>query len=68
VSLLVALATLDAVAGAYLLWYALRRQRRNRELLAIVGVWLLVCAGMIGYLALREPEAGRLPPLPGQLI
>jgi hydrogenase/urease accessory protein HupE len=68
VSLPAALALLDAAVGVYLLWYALRRQRANRAHLAFVGVVLIGCAAVLGYLALPEDEPGRLPPAPGELV
>jgi formate hydrogenlyase subunit 3/multisubunit Na+/H+ antiporter MnhD subunit len=69
VSLPLALALVDAAAGLYLL-YALRRQRRNREALAVTAVFLLLCAAALGWLALPERDAdepGRLPAPTGEL-
>jgi hypothetical protein len=58
------------VAGLYLLAYAVRRQRRNREALAVTAVFLLVCAAALAWLALPErdvEEPGRLPVPVGEL-
>jgi hypothetical protein len=67
-SLLATLAVLDAAAGCYLLCYAGRKQRRKRGLLAVTAVLLLIRAGMLGHLALPEPEPKRLPLTPGRLV
>jgi hypothetical protein len=70
VSLPLTLVLLDAAAGFYLLQYAVRRQRRNREALAVTAVFLLVCAAALGWLALPErdiEEPGRLPVPAGEL-
>jgi formate-dependent nitrite reductase membrane component NrfD len=63
VPLPLALALLDAAAGLYLLWYALRRQRRNREALAVTAVFLLACAVALGVIGLLE-HARQPPALP----
>jgi formate hydrogenlyase subunit 3/multisubunit Na+/H+ antiporter MnhD subunit len=69
VSLPLGLALVDAAVGLYLL-LAVRRQRRNREALAVTAVFLLACAAALGWLALPERdvnEPGRLPAPAGEL-
>lgn len=43
-----ALGVVDGVVGAYLLWYAVRRPRRNRGALIVVAVFLLLAAAALG--------------------
>jgi predicted PurR-regulated permease PerM len=63
-SLAVVFAVVDGLVGAYLLWYAARRQRRDRGALAVVAVFLLFAAlglSVVGLLPQpREPRP--LPP------
>lgn len=58
-----ALALVDAAVGAYLLWYAVRRQRGDKGVLAITAVFLLLAAGALAVLGLlpQPGEPGRLP-------
>ena len=53
------LAAIDLAAGAYLLVYAQRRERRDKPGVLAVGVTLFVCAALLGGLgswqALQEP-------------
>jgi hypothetical protein len=51
VTLSLVLALVDAVVGAYLLWYARKRQRGPKEPVAIVGLVLLIVAGYLGAVA-----------------
>jgi cytochrome oxidase assembly protein ShyY1 len=44
------LAGFDLAAGLYLLGWALRRERRDRDAVAAVGVVLIVCALMLAGL------------------
>lgn len=71
-SLPLALALVDAAAALYLGWYCLRRQRRNREALAVTAVFLLLAAvalAVVGFLP-QSGEPGHLPPLQpaGELV
>ncbi len=66
--LLATLAALDAAVGLYLAWYAVRRQRQNRDLLMLVALVLLGCAVTLGWLAMPEEWTRTLPPAPGQLV
>ena len=45
--LLVALACLDAAAGAHLIRYAVRRERRDKDALLVTGMFLVVCAVLL---------------------
>lgn len=47
------LALLDAVAGVYLVVYALRRERRDKPVVLVTGLFLLVCAAALGWLRCR---------------
>ena len=61
----VALAVMDAAAGAYLIRYALRRERRDKDAVLAVGIFLLICAGLLLLLqVLLEPGQliGETPP------
>lgn len=61
----VVLAALDAAVGAYLIRYALRRERRNKDAVLAVGVFLVICAGLLLLLkVLLEPGQliGETPP------
>jgi predicted PurR-regulated permease PerM len=72
VSLPLALALVDAAAGLYLLWFTVRRQRRNRGPLAVTAVVLLLAAVTLVVVALvpQPGEPGGLPPLrpTGELV
>jgi hypothetical protein len=68
VSLPATLALIDAMLGLYLAWYAVRRQRENRDLLMLVALVLLGCAVALAVLALPDERPGTLPPAPGQLV
>jgi predicted PurR-regulated permease PerM len=71
VSLPLALALIDAAVGLYLLWYAVRRQRRNREALAVTAVFLLACAVALAWLAMPErdiDEPGKVPVPAGEQV
>jgi cytochrome oxidase assembly protein ShyY1 len=69
------LAVIDLTAGAYLLVYAQRRERRDKPGVLAVGVTLVVCAALLGGLgtwqALQEPAepvAPGAPDLPARTI
>lgn len=72
VSLPLALALVDGLVGAYLLWYAVRRQRRDKGALAVVAVFLLLGALALAAIGLlpQPGEPGHLPPLSpaGELV
>jgi hypothetical protein len=70
VSLPLALALLDAAVGVYLIAYAIRRERRDKPAVLVVGIFLLACAAALGWLALPErdvDQSGRLPAPTGEL-
>lgn len=57
-------ATIDVVVAVYLLVWAVRRKRRDKPLVLLVGVVLLVCAGFLAVVAWPAAEpAHQLPPL-----
>ena len=59
------LALIDAAAGAYLIRYAIRRERRDKDAVLAIGMFLLVCAGLLVLLeVLLEPGQliGEKPP------
>jgi len=62
------LAVLDLAAGAHLLVYAHRRERRDKPGVLSVGVTLVVCAALLGGLgtwqAVQEPAAPVRPGAP----
>ena len=61
----VILAVIDAAAGAYLVRYALHRERRDKDAVLAVGIFLLICAGLLVLLeVLLEPGQliGETPP------
>jgi len=65
---LLALAAVDALVGAYLLWYARAREHRDRDGVLVVGGALMAIALMLGTVAgwratAREPvPVVELPP------
>jgi predicted PurR-regulated permease PerM len=60
-----ALALVDGLFGAYLLWYAVRRQRRDKGALAVTALFLLLAAAALAVIGLlpQPGEPGHLPPL-----
>jgi len=63
--LLLAFATFDALAGLYLLAWALRRERRDKPAVAVVGAMLLVAAvALVVISLLRSPPAAPVEPGP----
>ena len=61
----VVLAVIDAAAGAYLIRYAVLRERRDKDAVLATGIFLLVCAGLLLALeVLLEPGQliGETPP------
>ena len=61
----VILAVIDAAVGAYLVRYALHRERRDKDAVLAVGIFLLICAGLLVLLeVLLEPGQliGETPP------
>ena len=61
----VILAVIDAAAGAYLVRYALHRERRDKDAVLATGIFLLICAGLLLLLeVLLEPGQliGETPP------
>lgn len=62
----------DAAVGVYLIVYAIRRERRDKPAVLVVGIFLLGCAAALGLLGLTEgvdpDEPGRLPPPAGDLV
>lgn len=63
VSVPLALALLDAAAGAYLLVYAVQRERRDKPGVLVTGVLLLMCAAALAVLAVVD--GGGVEPVPG---
>jgi lipid-A-disaccharide synthase-like uncharacterized protein len=62
-----ALAAVDAVGGLYLVVYAVRRERRDKPAVLVVGVFLLACAAallVIGWPAGDAAPPPSPPPLP----
>jgi cytochrome c oxidase assembly factor CtaG len=60
------LAAVDAVGGLYLVAYAIRRERRDKPAVLVVGVFLLACAAallVVGWPAGEVPPPSP-PPLP----
>ena len=54
----VVLAVIDAVAGAYLIRYAIRREHRDKDGVLAVGYFLLVCSLLLMAIeVLPQPEA-----------
>ena len=65
--LVFALAAVDAAVGAYLIRYALPRERRDKDAVLAVGISLVFCSALLVGLALwRDSGGGSLPPLPGR--
>jgi hypothetical protein len=61
------LAAADAVAAIYLIAYGLRRERRDKARVLIVGGMLVVCAValvVIGWPRSAEPQPTPAPPAP----
>ena len=53
---MLALALIDAAGRAYLIRYAIRRERRDKDAVLAIGMFLLVCAGLLVLLeVLLEP-------------
>lgn len=50
------LSLLDLAAGAYLLGWALRREKRDKDAVLAVGILLLFCAVLLAALALSAPN------------
>jgi hypothetical protein len=70
VSLPLVLALIDAAVGVYLVVYAIRRERRDKGAVLVVGIFLLACAAALGWLSLPEREGdepGRPPAPAGEL-
>jgi drug/metabolite transporter superfamily protein YnfA len=44
------LAAVDGVVGAYLVWYAARRERRDKPAVMVTGIFLLACAAILSVL------------------
>lgn len=63
VSLPVTLALVDAAAGLYFLWYSLRRERRDRDAVMVVGATHRSLAARGGAGRARDLAAA-----PGQLV
>ncbi len=55
-----ALAGIDAMVGAYLIVYALRRERRDKDAVLVVGIILLLCSTAIVVVA--WPSGQPAPP------
>lgn len=63
--LLLIFAAFDALAGAYLLGWALRREQRDKPGVAVVGGMLLLAAiALVVIGALRSPPPTPLEPPP----
>ena len=61
-----ALAVLDVTAGAYFIRYAVRRERRDKDGVMAVGIFLVIRAGLLVLLELLlEPGQliGEAPPV-----
>jgi hypothetical protein len=62
----------DAAVGAYLVVYAVRRERRDKPAVVVTGVVLVLCAAALTWLGLADgfhlEEPGRLPPPVGDLV
>ena len=62
----VALAAIDAAVGAYLIRYAVRRERRDKDAVLAVGIFLIICAVLLLLIeVLLEPGQliGEAPPM-----
>jgi drug/metabolite transporter superfamily protein YnfA len=46
------LAAVDGAAGAWLVWYAARRERRDKPAVLVTGIFLLACAAILSVLGL----------------
>lgn len=57
----VGFAVLDAAAGAHLVLYALRRERRDKDAVLAVGLFLLVCAVVLVLLELLPDARADVP-------
>lgn len=58
------LAAVDAAVAIYLLVWALRRQRRDKPLVAFVGAVLLVCAAVLAVIGWPTAHpVHQLPPV-----
>lgn len=51
----------DALAGAYLIAHALRRERRDRAGVFVVGLALVGCAVGLSVIELLSRDAPRMP-------
>jgi hypothetical protein len=60
-----ALGALDAAVGIYLLVWALRRQQRDKPLVALVGAVLTVCAVFLLAAASNPAPPDQQPPSVG---
>ena len=61
----VVLAAIDAAVGTYLIRYAARRERRDKDAVLAVGIVLVICAGLLLVIeVLLEPGQliGETPP------
>lgn len=52
----------DLAAGGYLLGYALRREKRDKDAVLAVGVVLVFCAVLLAGLAAWGPDGQAGPP------
>ena len=43
----VVLAAIDVAVGAYLIRYAVRRERGDKDAVLAVGIFLVICAGLL---------------------
>lgn len=62
----VVLAVIDAAVGVYLIRYAAVRERRDKDAVLAVGIFLVICAGLLLLLeVLLEPGQliGGTPPV-----
>jgi hypothetical protein len=46
------LAVVDGAVGAWLVWYAARRERRDKPAVLVTGIFLLTCAAILSVLGL----------------
>jgi drug/metabolite transporter superfamily protein YnfA len=44
------LAAVDGLVGAWLVWYAARRERRDKPAVLVTGIFLLACAALLSVI------------------
>ena len=67
--MLYVVAGLDLAVAIWLLWYARRRERRNRTGVVIVGVMLVLCAVALAVIHASRPSPRQVrPATPGVTV